>query len=209
MTNLEKILDDSIAKVKDFPKKGILFYDITSLLLKPSVLNLIIENLYDYYSNSSIDGIIAVESRGFIFASPLCLKFNIPLILARKKGKLPRATISESYSLEYGQETIEIHKEDIVKGMKKNFKGSEEAMYAIATSKAKKVAETIVKKLKETLYNPGEMHGEYEIGDIVTYKGEDHEITRIEPDRIYIRPAGTSMIGKLNHFWVKREDLND
>jgi len=67
----------------------------------------------------------------------------------------------------------------------------------------------IAKKLKETLYNPGEMHGEYEIGDIVTYKGEDHEITRIEPDRIYIRPAGTSMIGKLNHFWVKREDLND
>ncbi len=115
MNNLEKILDDSIAKVKDFPKKGILFYDITSILLKPSVFNLVIENLFNYYSNSSIDGIIAVESRGFIFASPLCLKFNVPLILARKKGKLPRQTISESYSLEYGQETIEIHKDDIIK----------------------------------------------------------------------------------------------
>ncbi|NMC68405.1 MAG: adenine phosphoribosyltransferase [Spirochaetales bacterium] len=116
MNNLEKILDDSIAKVKDFPKKGILFYDITSILLKPTVLNLIIENLYEHYSKSSIDGIIAVESRGFIFASPLALKFNVPLILARKKGKLPRQTISESYTLEYGQETIEIHKEDVERG---------------------------------------------------------------------------------------------
>lgn len=116
MNNLEKILDDSIAKVQDFPKKGILFYDITSILLKPNVFNLIIDNFYDYYSNFSIDGIIAVESRGFIFASPLALRFKVPLILARKKGKLPRKTISESYTLEYGEETIEVHKDDIEKG---------------------------------------------------------------------------------------------
>lgn len=116
MNNLEKILDDSIAKVKDFPKKGILFYDITSILLKPNVFNLIIDNLFDYYQNSSINGIIAVESRGFIFASPLALRFKVPLILARKKGKLPRPTISESYTLEYGEETIEVHKEDIETG---------------------------------------------------------------------------------------------
>jgi len=101
-------------------------------------------------------------------------------------------------------------KEDIVKGMKKSFKGDESAMYAIATAKAKKVAETITKKLKETLYNPGEMHGEYEIGDIVSYNGEDHEVTRVEGDRIYIRPSESSAIlGKKPAFWVKKDDLND
>lgn len=63
-------------------------------------------------------------------------------------------------------------------------------------------------KLSETLYNPNEIHGEYEIGDIVKYKGKDHEITRIEPDRIYIRLEG-NRIGKLPHFWVKKEDLDE
>ena len=64
-------------------------------------------------------------------------------------------------------------------------------------------------EMKELLYNPNEIHGEYNIGDIVTYKGKDHEVTRVETDRIYIRPTGTSMLGKPNHFWVKYEDLQE
>ena len=63
--------------------------------------------------------------------------------------------------------------------------------------------------IKELLYNPNEIHGKYDIGDIVKYKGKDHEVTRVEIDRIYIRPIGTSMLGKPSHFWVKYEDLQE
>lgn len=115
MENLEKLLDQNIRKIPDFPKKGILFYDITSLLMKPEVFNTIIEKMFEYYKDREIDGIIAAESRGFIFASPLCLKLNVPLLLARKKGKLPGKTISAEYSLEYGTATIEIHEQDLKK----------------------------------------------------------------------------------------------
>jgi len=114
MTNLEKILDDSINKVPDFPKQGILFYDITSLLTKPKVFDLAVKSLSDYYKNKKIDGIIAIESRGFIFGSPIALALEVPLLLARKKGKLPRKTISADYSLEYGTATIELHREDLI-----------------------------------------------------------------------------------------------
>lgn len=115
MTNLQKILDDNIRKVPDFPKKGILFYDITSILMNPYCLELIINEMKDYYKNFKIDAVVAAESRGFLFASPFCLQKKIPLILARKKGKLPGATVSKSYTLEYGEATIEIHKEDLDK----------------------------------------------------------------------------------------------
>lgn len=113
MDNFEILLDRNIRKIRDFPKKGILFYDITSLLMVPDVFNKIIDKMYNYYKNKNIDGIIAVESRGFLFASPLSLKLNVPLLLARKKGKLPGRTLSIEYSLEYGKEIIEIHEEDL------------------------------------------------------------------------------------------------
>lgn len=116
MTNLEKILDDSIRKIPDFPKEGILFYDITSILLNPKVYGLVIDAMEHLYEDESVDGIIAAESRGFLFAGPLALKKGVPLILARKKGKLPGATWSSEYKLEYGTATIEIHRDDLKKG---------------------------------------------------------------------------------------------
>ncbi len=178
MTNLEKILDDAIAKVPDFPKKGILFYDITSILLKPSVFNLVIENLYNYFMKHFIDGIIAVESRGFIFASPLCLKFNVPLILARKKGKLPRETISESYTLEYGQETIEVHKNDIIAG--KNYLLIDDL---IATGGTLKAIANLVEKCGGNVagiaaviglpfLNYDKLLGKYHVKTLINYHGE-------------------------------------
>lgn len=178
MNNLEKILDDSIAKVKDFPKKGILFYDITSLLLKPAVFNLIIENLYEYYSKSQLDGIIAVESRGFIFAAPLVLKFNIPLILARKKGKLPRKTISESYSLEYGEETIEIHQEDINKGKKylliDDLIATGGTLKAIANlvEKSGAIVGGIAAVIGLPFLNYDKLLGKYDVKTLINYHGE-------------------------------------
>jgi hypothetical protein len=97
--------------------------------------------------------------------------------------------------------------EQFVKGVAKYYGYSvDDAFLAIMTILKGGLNENTTNEL---LYNPNETHGEFEVGDIVKYKDKDHEVTRIEPDRIYIRPTGTSMIGKLNHFWVKREDLNE
>ena len=112
------ILDDVIRKVPDFPKPGILFYDITGILVNPPAFSYCINKMIDLYKKSNIDAIAAVESRGFIFAAPLAEKLGIPLVLIRKKGKLPGETYSCSYSLEYGSAEIEVHKADIKKGQK-------------------------------------------------------------------------------------------
>jgi adenine phosphoribosyltransferase len=110
-------LDQAIRKVPDFPKKGILFYDITGILLNPEAFQHIIDEMVAFYQAKQITHIIAIESRGFLFAAPLALKLKIPIILARKKGKLPHKTISQSYDLEYGQATLEIQEVDLVKNM--------------------------------------------------------------------------------------------
>jgi adenine phosphoribosyltransferase len=110
-------LNRAIRKVPDFPKKGILFYDVTSLLTNPKAFSHIVEKMKKAYADKGITGIVAIESRGFVFAAPLALHLGVPLILARKKGKLPGKTISESYSLEYGTATLEIHEEDLGSGM--------------------------------------------------------------------------------------------
>lgn len=110
-------LDKAVRKVPDFPKKGILFYDITGLLSNPSAFQHIINEMVENYKNKSFTHIVAVESRGFLFASPLAFHLNIPIILARKKGKLPHKTISQSYDLEYGTETLEIQEIDLITDM--------------------------------------------------------------------------------------------
>ena len=109
-------LDKAIRKVKDFPKPGILFYDITSIFTNVEAFKWIIDKSYELYKDKKIDAILAVESRGFIFASPLAYRLGIPLVLARKAGKLPGKTLKQSYSLEYGEATLEVHIEDIKKG---------------------------------------------------------------------------------------------
>lgn len=109
-------LDDVIRKVPDFPKKGILFYDVTSIFLNPKAFQWTIQSFINKYKSKKITKLLAVESRGFIFASPVALQMNLPLVLARKAGKLPGETIKQSYSLEYGESTLEIHKSDIYPG---------------------------------------------------------------------------------------------
>ncbi|MGD1821168.1 MAG: adenine phosphoribosyltransferase [Pleomorphochaeta sp.] len=111
-------LDSAIRKVKDFPKEGILFYDITGILAKPEAFNYCIDAFYDLYKDKKIDGIVCLEARGFIFASPLAAKMNVPLILARKKGKLPGAVYEKEFALEYGVDTICIQHVDINEGDK-------------------------------------------------------------------------------------------
>lgn len=106
-------LDKCVRKVKDYPKKGILFYDITSILMNPKVFSKCIEELCKISLETEPDAIIAVEARGFLFASPIAKQMEIPLLLARKIGKLPGETYVKNYNLEYGSDALSIHKEDL------------------------------------------------------------------------------------------------
>ena len=112
----DKIIDEAIRRVYDFPKKGICFYDITGILVAPDVFCHCINLMQEFCKTLKIDAIAAIEARGFIFASPLAERLHLPLILVRKKGKLPGGTYCATYSLEYGEASIEVHKSDIVAG---------------------------------------------------------------------------------------------
>ena len=109
-------LDDVIRKVPDFPKQGVLFYDITSIFLNPTAFQWIVDKMAEIYKDQHIDALLAVESRGFIFASAFGYKLGIPVVLARKAGKLPGEVINESYSLEYGTAALEVHRDDLKSG---------------------------------------------------------------------------------------------
>jgi len=109
-------LDDCIRKVPDFPRKGILFYDITSILSSPIAYKYCIDKMVELYKNKGIDAVAAIEARGFLFAASFAYCLNIPIIPIRKKGKLPGVTLSKKYALEYGQAEIEVHRADVPKG---------------------------------------------------------------------------------------------
>ncbi len=113
----DKILKN-IRNVKDFPKPGINFKDITTLLQNHVAFNDSINFFVEEYQDKKIDVIVGIESRGFIFASPLSLRLNAKFVLARKPGKLPSRVIKENYDLEYGIDSIEIHKDAISEGEK-------------------------------------------------------------------------------------------
>ena len=117
-TVYDEILDKAIRRVPDFPKAGILFFDVTSIFTNPPAFAHAINRMVKIYSERKPDAIAAVESRGFLFAAPLAEKLGIPLVLIRKKGKLPGEVYRASYSLEYGEATIEAHKADIQEGKK-------------------------------------------------------------------------------------------
>jgi adenine phosphoribosyltransferase len=116
--SLEYDLDTAIRKIPDFPKKGILFYDITGILTKPEAFQYCLDQMDEIYGEDKVDAVAAIEARGFIFASPYALKHRIPLILVRKKGKLPGKTFQKKYCLEYGEEEIEMHVSDISTGQR-------------------------------------------------------------------------------------------
>ena len=106
-------LNQYIASVPDFPKEGILFRDITPLLANADALSYCIEQLKNKTTTWQATAIVGAESRGFIFGVLLAQALGIKFIPARKPGKLPRATYQASYSLEYGEDTLEIHQEDL------------------------------------------------------------------------------------------------
>jgi adenine phosphoribosyltransferase len=106
-------LDQAIRKVPGFPKPGILFYDITSILTNPEAFSYCIEQALAFCRQTAAGALAAVEARGFLFAAPAAHRLALPLILVRKKGKLPGETYQASFTLEYGEDEIEVHKADV------------------------------------------------------------------------------------------------
>jgi len=111
-------IKSKIRTIPDWPKKNIMFRDITTLLKSPDGLKETVDLLYNRYADKKIDKVIGIESRGFILAAPLAYRLGCGFVPVRKPGKLPAECESEEYSLEYGKDKIEIHKDAINKGDK-------------------------------------------------------------------------------------------
>ncbi len=116
--SLEEKIKALIRDVPDFPQKGVIFRDITPLLKEPGVVSEIIDRFEEFARQKGVEVVAAIESRGFIFAMPLCLRLGVPFVPIRKEGKLPWETIRETYELEYGTATVEMHKDAIEEGKK-------------------------------------------------------------------------------------------
>jgi adenine phosphoribosyltransferase len=113
-----KSLEDYVTTIPDFPKPGIMFRDITTIMSDPDGFKLAIDGMMDRLEGVDFDLVLGSESRGFIFGTPVAYLANKGFIMVRKKGKLPRETISEDYDLEYGSATLEMHKDSIKPGQK-------------------------------------------------------------------------------------------
>ena len=139
--------DKYIAQVQDFPKKGILFYDITPLLLNPGAYAQACDALAERVGEYNPQAIVSPEARGFFFGIPVAMRLGVPFLPIRKKGKLPRQTLEAKYDLEYGSDALYVHKDDI-----KSFKhiavvddilatgGTAKAMCSLAESLGNEVA---------------------------------------------------------------------
>jgi adenine phosphoribosyltransferase len=115
---MEKKLEDYVVTIPDFPEPGIMFRDITSVIQDPAGLKLAVDGLADLVRDLDFDLVIGPESRGFIFGVPVAYLLGKGFIPVRKKGKLPRETVSQKYDLEYGQAEVEMHKDAIRPGQK-------------------------------------------------------------------------------------------
>jgi adenine phosphoribosyltransferase len=111
-------LKNKIRSIPDFPKKGVIFRDITPVLQDPRSFRFLIEELTKPYKKKKIDKVVGIDARGFLLAAPIAYKLGAGLCIVRKKGKLPYKTVAQNYSLEYGEETIEMHKDSISPGEK-------------------------------------------------------------------------------------------
>ena len=109
-------LKSYIRDIPDFPKPGILFKDITPLLQSPEAFREVVDRLAGYFDDKHVDTILAIEARGFLFGSALAYRLSKPLVPVRKQGKLPFGTYAVTYSLEYGNDTVEMHKDGVVAG---------------------------------------------------------------------------------------------
>ncbi|RMH20982.1 MAG: adenine phosphoribosyltransferase [Acidobacteria bacterium] len=105
-----------IREIPDFPKPGILFYDITTLLKNPQALRLALDRFAGLFAGHEIDKVVGIESRGFLFGLQLAYQLGVGFVPVRKPGKLPAQTVSQSYELEYGSDRLEMHRDAVAEG---------------------------------------------------------------------------------------------
>lgn len=117
-TDTTAFIRSSIKTIPDYPKKGILFRDVTSLMEDPKAYQATIQLLVEKYQSMGFTKVVGTEARGFLFGAPLALELGLGFVPVRKPGKLPRETLSQSYELEYGTDVLEIHTDAIHEGDK-------------------------------------------------------------------------------------------
>ncbi|MBQ8148851.1 MAG: adenine phosphoribosyltransferase [Lachnospiraceae bacterium] len=173
-----KKLEDYVVTIPDFPEPGIMFRDVTSVIQDADGLQLAIDSLQDLLKDVEFDVMVGAESRGFIFGMPLAYNLHKPFVLVRKKGKLPRETISKEYALEYGTAEIEIHKDAIKPGQKVVLVDD-----LIATGGTMKAAAEMIEELGGEvvkvifLMELAGLHGRdvlkgYDVEAVITYEGK-------------------------------------
>ncbi len=118
MTELELRIREAIIDVPDFPIKGVIYKDITPIFQKPELCKAIVDAMAASFSSFKPDAVLGMESRGFLLGMPLAIVLDVPFIMVRKKGKLPRSSYESSYALEYGTATIEMHKDALRAGQR-------------------------------------------------------------------------------------------
>jgi adenine phosphoribosyltransferase len=168
-----------IRSIKDFPQKGIMFRDITTLLQEPKALSETLEHLFTFTKGLKIDKVVGIESRGFIFGSLLADRLKAGFVPIRKPGKLPAETESETYELEYGTDKIEIHKDAIKTG--ENVLLHDDLLATGGTAEAScKLIEKLGGKIVQisfiielTFLNGKEKLKKYDVRSIVKYDSED------------------------------------
>jgi adenine phosphoribosyltransferase len=172
------LLEKSIRNIPDFPKKGILFRDLTTLIKNKAAFKKSIDLLVKKYKAKGFDKVVGIEARGFIFAAAVAYKIGAGFVPVRKKGKLPFKTISTTYALEYGTDTLEIHQDAIISGEKVLIIDD-----LLATGGTVKAAIDLVEKLEGKVAGIGfvieliDLHGkdkfkEYPVYSLVKFQGE-------------------------------------
>ncbi len=141
------ILKAKIRHVPDFPKAGILFYDITTLLRDPKGFHGVVDSLVAPYADAGIDVVVGIESRGFIIGGAVADRLGAGFSPVRKPGKLPSTTLSESYALEYGSDTLEIHDDAVAPGQRVLIMDD-----VIATGGTAKATASLVRRLGGTVH---------------------------------------------------------
>ena len=173
-----KNLEEYVRNINDFPKKGIVYRDVTTVSSDADGLKLAIESMQKLLENTEFDVVVAPESRGFIFGMPIAYNMNKAFVPVRKKGKLPSETISEDYDLEYGSATLEIHKDAIKPGQKVVIVddlvatgGTLQAIIKLVERLGGQVVK-ICSLIELVDLNARELLKGYEIGSCIEFKGE-------------------------------------
>ena len=173
-----KKMEDYVRSIPDFPEPGIIFRDITGILRDADGLKLPIDKIQEMLEGVEFDAVLGLESRGFIFGMPIAYNLHKAFIPVRKKGKLPRETVSAKYDLEYGTAEIEIHKEDLRPGMKVVIiddliatGGTVEAAVKLAESLGAEVVKIAFVMELAGLKGRERLAG-YDVESVITYEGK-------------------------------------